>query len=106
MLRITRNGTATEQRLTLSGQLAGPWVKELEAEWRRKADGATQCCVIDLTDVTFIDEAGEKLLRYLREHGAEFVAKGIETKDLLQNLGSPEKRALRRFLGALTDRAD
>jgi len=42
--------------------------------------------VVDLSDVTFIDRGGEKLLSEMRSEGAAFVTAGIETKDLLENL--------------------
>lgn len=45
--------------------------------------------LLDLSDVTFIDESGEKLLAELRRGGAEFVAAGIATRHLVENLGAP-----------------
>jgi hypothetical protein len=42
--------------------------------------------------VTLIDERGEGLLRELKDEGAEFVAKGVYTKHLLENLNSPARR--------------
>jgi len=44
-----------------------------------------------LTDVTFIDEQGERLLEELRTAGAEFVAPGVATKYLIENLKAIEK---------------
>jgi hypothetical protein len=55
--------------------------------------------VVDLSDVTFIDENGEKLLSQMGNEGAEFVAAGVETVDLLKNLKVTGKRPLRRFIG-------
>jgi hypothetical protein len=52
--------------------------------------------VIDLSDVTLIDENGEGLLGELRDEGAEFVARGVYTKHLLENLKSREERQFRR----------
>jgi len=46
--------------------------------------------VIDLSDVTLIDGSGEGLLGELRNEGAEFVAKGVYTKHILENLKSKE----------------
>ena len=53
---------------------------------------------MDLSDVTFIDESGEKLLSEMRSDGAEFVAAGVETKHLLKNLKGKGERPLRRFI--------
>ena len=87
MLRITHGQTETEQRWTLWGQLAGPWVAELRACWEHgcRTAGGTHM-VVNLSDVTFIDESGERLLSEMRSSGAEFIAAGVETKHLLENL--------------------
>ena len=42
---------------------------------------------------------GEKLLSEMGSEGAEFVAAGVETKDLLENLKGKGERPLRRFIG-------
>jgi hypothetical protein len=99
MLRITYAQTETEQRWTLCGQLAGLWVAELRACWehgRNAADGAHP--VVDLSEVTFIDESGERLLSEMRNSGAKFVAAGVETKHLLENLIVKGERPLRRVI--------
>ena len=100
MLRIVHGQTKTGHRWTLCGQLTGPWVTELRACWdharRATADSHT---VVDLSDVTFIDEKGEELLSEMRSQGAEFIAAGVETKDLLKNLKAKGDRSLRRFIG-------
>ena len=101
MLRITHAQTETEQRWTLCGQLTRPWVAELRACWEgcRRA-GVSTHTVVDLSDVTFIDESGERLLSEMGSDGAEFVAAGVETKHLLQNLKGKGERSLRRFIGS------
>jgi hypothetical protein len=87
MLRITHAQTDAEQRWTLCGQLAGLWVAELRACWQhgRKISGTVRA-VVDLSDVTFIDQSGEKLLSEMSSDGAEFIAVGVETKHLLETL--------------------
>jgi anti-anti-sigma regulatory factor len=104
MLRIATEATATEQRWTLCGQLTGPWVAELRASWdqTRQASESSRY-LIDLSDVTFIDEGGERLLQEMRKEGAEFLARGVDTRDILENLCAQEKRPLRRFLAYLEE---
>jgi anti-anti-sigma regulatory factor len=102
LLKITNSGTATEQKWTLCGQLAGPWVAELESNWneaRDEPDGRKY--LVDLTDVTFIDERGAQLLQQMRDEGAVFTARGVDTRDVLENLNSKETRPLRRFLARI-----
>jgi len=88
------------QQWTLCGQLAGPWVQELRSCWEH-ARRAGSSAVVDLSDVTFVDENGETLLAEMRTAGVEFVATGVETKHLLQNLKSRGERPLRRLVGCL-----
>ena len=99
MLRITHAQTETEQRWTLCGQLAGPWVAELRACWEhsRRVAGSAHT-VVNLSDVTFIDESGEKLLWEMSSTGVKFVAAGIDTKHLLKHLKAKGERQLRRFI--------
>jgi anti-anti-sigma regulatory factor len=93
MLKITNSATVNEERWILCGQLAGPWVAELRSNWDEVRDWSRgRRYVIDLSDVTFIDESGEGLLGELREEGAEFVAKGVYTRHLIDNLKSKDFR--------------
>ena len=91
MLKITNSATVDEERWVLCGQLAGPWVAELRSNWDQVRDrSGSRRYVIDLSDVTLIDGSGEGLLGELRNEGAEFVAKGVYTKHILENLKSKE----------------
>jgi hypothetical protein len=93
MLRVSHTDNAGGQHWSLCGHLAGPWVEELRAWWseaRRRAPRARG--TVDLTDVTFIDEAGERLLAEMQNAGTEFVAVGVENRDLLATLQEKGKR--------------
>jgi hypothetical protein len=96
MLKITNSATVNEDRWILCGQLAGLWVAELRSNWAQMRHRARdRRHVIDLSDVTSIDECGEGLLRELKDEGAEFVAKGVYTKHLLENLKRAEEQPFR-----------
>ena len=97
MLRLIDNRETGRRKWILCGQLAGPWVAELEGQWREAPDLPA---LVDLSDVTFIDEAGERLLREMRRRGVEFVASGVETRDVLDNLGSGGARISRKVRGS------
>src|SRR5205085_10609764 len=102
MLKITHEGTASEQRWTLCGQLSGPWVAELRSAWERvrgRFKGGSY--VVDLSDVTSIDEYGESLLRNMKEDGVRFVARGVDMRHILSHLRSKGKPSLRRSLAYL-----
>jgi anti-anti-sigma regulatory factor len=102
VLRITHSEKNGKQWLTLCGQLKGPWVVELRACFEHHRHAAESFhTVVDLSDVTFIDESGEKLLWEMRRAGTEFVARGVATKHLLKNLGTRGERPLRRCIAPL-----
>lgn len=99
MLRICYS-----QQWKLCGQLAGPWVQELRSCWEHaRGIAAGSAAVVDLNDVTFIDEEGETLLVDMRTAGVQFVATGVETKHLIENLKARGERPLRRMLGCWTE---
>jgi anti-anti-sigma regulatory factor len=103
MLKITNTNTGTEQRWTVHGQLTGPWVAELKSNWEKlRPEAQGRRCVVDLTDVTFIDEGGETVLCAMRKEGAEFVARGVDTQQLLADLATRSERPLRKCLSHLT----
>jgi anti-anti-sigma regulatory factor len=98
MLRITHVQTENELRWTLCGQLTGPWVAEFRSSFAHHGHVAgIASMVVDLSDVTFIDESGEMLLLEMKSAGAEFVACGVDTKHLLEHLKANSERPLRRF---------
>ncbi len=99
MLRISYSRTNLAESWTLCGQLAGAWVDELRSCWEHsRHNSPARKSVVNLSDVTFIDEGGEKLLCEMRASGVKFVATGIETKHLIENLRSKSVKSLRRLV--------
>ena len=93
MLKITITETATELRWTLQGRLVAPWVRELRKSWA----AAKQACerrtsVVDLNDVTLVDEGGEKLLRTMVREGVTMIGNGVFLKNLVEELKIGDKR--------------
>ena len=87
MFRVSYSDTADGQRWSLYGRLAGPWVDELRSCWKYARDRAPLArAVVDLKEVTFIDQAGETLLAEMRSAGAELIATGVEHQHLLATL--------------------
>jgi ABC-type transporter Mla MlaB component len=87
MLRITIAETATEQRWTLEGRLVQPWVGELRTCWKKRHRAQNgRGCTVDLSEVTFIDNSGLRLLRTMSKEGTQFIATGIYTKHVLEHL--------------------
>jgi hypothetical protein len=73
MLKITTDAQSDPTTLKLEGKIAGEWVNELRRTWnelRRRKLG--RAMIVDLSDVSFIDEEGKQLLALMFRQGAEF----------------------------------
>jgi hypothetical protein len=93
VLKINITDLPDEQRWSLQGQLVGQWAAELRLTWREERhEGDTRRCIVELIDVTFIDQTGEAVLAEIMSQGAELVASDVYTKHLLENLCSESKR--------------
>jgi hypothetical protein len=93
MLRISYAETPERQEWILSGRLSGSWVEELRSLWRQAHErGPRPRAVVDLRDVTFIDESGENLLAEICSDEAEFLVAGVENRHVLDTLQYNGKR--------------
>jgi hypothetical protein len=71
VLKISITETTAELRWILHGRLVDPWIGELRTNWKRQVlNRKGRTCVVDLNDVTFIDERGKRLLRAMSGEGA------------------------------------
>ena len=87
MLRISITKTPAEMRWVLQGRLVEPWVSELKTNWKKAYRSRKVCtCVVDLSDVTSVDQAGEKLLRAMSRRGAHFIASGLYIRHVVAAL--------------------
>ena len=88
MLKITAVNNANHTTLVLEGQLADPWLGELERIWNESQMSIpTRTIVVDLKDVTVISQSGENILYRMMTGGVEFnCCRGILTKHVLQQL--------------------
>jgi ABC-type transporter Mla MlaB component len=87
MLRITVMENCLEERWILQGRLTKRSVAELVSNWRAStAKPSTLCRIVDLNEVTTIDKSGEEALLMMVHDGATFVASGVYTRHLLDQL--------------------
>ena len=72
----------------------------MKAPWPRRVRERAPLAraVVDLKDVTFIDESGESLLAEMETAGTELVAAGVENRHVIAGLRSGARRSLRRRL--------
>jgi hypothetical protein len=70
----------------------GLWVAETENTWR-SAPTCGRRLEIDLTEVTWVDDAGCRLLKAMNLAGARLIAGGVAMEALVEELaGKPTRR--------------
>lgn len=93
LFRIAVRSTEDEDTWILEGRLAGQVVDELSEAWKKtRGERRGRKSVVDLVGLTCVDERGERALAEMMADGAEFVARGVYTKSLLQSLSEGCKR--------------
>ena len=83
--------------LKMEGKLVDEWAEQ--ARCLVTADVVPKGLVVDLTEVSYIDSAGERLLSWLGSVGALFVASGVYTTAVCERLGLSwtQRRRARRY---------
>ena len=90
MLKIDTIESAFEILLALQGRLAGPWVDELESQWRRmQATAGERRIAVDLSDVTGIDGAARYLLQLMRVRSVRLVGASIAIRASVDDEARP-----------------
>jgi anti-anti-sigma factor len=87
-LRITTQETEQTMAIKMEGRIAGPWVVELTRTWTEAAARrGTRAVLIDLSDVTYADESGKRVLRGMyAESGAKLVTSTPWTQFLAEEI--------------------
>ena len=86
MLKITVEKTEASTNFKIEGRLAGAWVAELERSWGASASDRGQNVVVDISEVTFVDSEGQKLLAKMHREGAELRARGCMNRSIVDQI--------------------
>jgi anti-anti-sigma regulatory factor len=87
MLRVITDRQRDSYRLDLHGVLSGEWVPLLEEHWRSIIHALPSAKVtLVLSNVDFIDSAGEQVLQRMAGKGVEFVVAGCMNRYVIDNL--------------------
>lgn len=90
MFRISIEESSSRERWTIQGRLAGAFAAELDAAWNSSLQkNPLLSRVVDLRGVILIDRRGQEVLRKMLRQDAEFIAPGVYTKRLLEQLRAP-----------------
>ena len=71
--------------LKMEGRLVGEWAEQ--AKSLVTADVVPKRLIVDITDLTYLDSAGERLLSWLASMGAVFVTSGVYITAVCERLG-------------------
>ena len=87
MLKISVKETKMQRQLVLEGKLIAPWSGELRGVGKQAAIGlAGRQLVVDMKNLSAIDEDGEAALLELMKEGARFRGCGVFTRYVLKEL--------------------
>ena len=93
MLRIRTFDEARTTRLKLEGKVVREWIPEARRVWMEVSNGKEM--IIDLLDVTFVDDWGRKLLTEMHASGACLVGCGPMIGELIEEIHREMPRAQR-----------
>ena len=86
-MRISTVEARNERRLVLEGKLIAPWATELKSACEKARENLQgRELVVDLKNVTNIDQEGENLLAALMNEGIKFRSCGVFTKQVLRQV--------------------
>lgn len=98
MLKITALERERQTTLVLEGQLADPWIGELERCWQELSISG-RSIVVDLRDVTGFSERGKDVLFAMMTAGVEVRChRGVLTRQVLQQLECRHKAESRKAI--------
>lgn len=87
MLRIIEQDDDRKLTFRLVGKLVGEWSREFECCWQRAVQEQMHDAVhVDLTEVTFVDASGKRLLAVMARAGAELFAVDVMMKALVEQI--------------------
>jgi outer membrane protein len=91
MMKATIESKGDQKVLRIEGKIAGPWAEELGRCWdANSASGEAAGIVVELQDVTFVDEAGKKVLQRMAQAGAQIRGGGCHTAAIVDSIMPPK----------------
>ena len=87
MMKISMVEHRTQRRLVLEGKLVAPWADELRPACERaRVDLNGRELVVEVKNLTAINQAGENLLLELMQEGVKFRGHGVFTRHMLKQI--------------------
>ena len=87
MLKISIVENRSQIRLVLEGKVVAPWAGELRPACEKaRANLGDRELVVEVKNLTAINQAGENILLELMKEGVRFHGSGVFTKHMLKQL--------------------
>ncbi|MBV8551318.1 MAG: hypothetical protein JOY54_08460 [Acidobacteriaceae bacterium] len=94
MLRISTIEADNELRLVVEGKLIAPWTKELRSECEKAKENLDgRDLVVDLKNLSVIDQEGETLLTALMNDDVKFRCSGVFVKQVLRQVALRRRKS-------------
>jgi anti-anti-sigma regulatory factor len=94
MLKITEQNEEQALIFKLAGKLAGEWTAELERCWRYTTAARQPASVsLDLSEVTFVDDAGKRLLLAMAQAQVALLAADVQMNALVEEITQHLRRS-------------
>lgn len=91
-MKVHFSESGDQVTLQVCGRLADAWVDELKKCWSAaKVNCPGRHVSVDLRGVTFIDQAGESLLRSMHRDGASLRAAGLRNQEVVNQITGGSK---------------
>lgn len=86
MLRIIEQLNGNSLTFRLAGKLVKEWTPELERCWQQALTTPPPRLCVDLTEVTFVDATGKRLLAAMATTGVELLAADVVMNALVEQI--------------------
>jgi ABC-type transporter Mla MlaB component len=110
MLRVTIQATSHRTTLKIEGELTSPRVQTLERLWERVREHSLHDALgVDVTSVSSLDAAGERILRQMHKDGATVTTDGFQaplTEEVVDPRTTLQKRTRRKNMTVRRKRVD
>ena len=99
MLKITMHDGPEALTFQVEGKLVGVWAKELEQSWTTASSILNRkALIVDLTEISYIDEEGKRVLAKLFRDGAFFRTAGPMTRAIVDEITGKARNPWRGVL--------
>jgi len=93
MFKVSVIESRNQRRLVLEGKLIAPWADELRTACvTARSDLEGRELVVEVKNLTAINQAGENVLLELMQQGVKFRCWGVFTKQVLKELARRVRR--------------